>query len=222
MANSRWSWAGFKDGLSEAAQTPLARFIYSAGAGCGVAGSVIYVGSTFPLYFHPVFIFFFAASACMVTTIVQYQKLSVNDDRIGKLEKKTIEDEKHIQLLGDRMKGLMATNQELYVATEQHIHVLGIVIPTLTDSEVRDKCEQAMEPPREERGVLIKQYRSTLRVSEEKLNPYSMYNNRDESPKSTQSDEENANQILSQDLDEFKFTTEDDVEPMRERARLLT
>lgn len=205
MAN--WSWEGCKERISAASQTPIARFIYSLCTGIGVAGSILYIKSSLPLYFNPSLIFLVAATACTITTVVRYHQLSVNDDRIGKLEKKALADEILINHLKDKVKSLTLTSQEWSLATENNMHALDILIPSLPE-EVREQCLEAMKPPREEKGVFIKQYPQvldTLRVNETELNPYSQYFHR-AAPTLVQSDDENeADLILSKSLEQIKI-----------------
>lgn len=162
MSDSRWTWEGFKSWIGAASETRPARIAYSAGAGCSVAGSIVYVGTVLSSCLPPALICCVASTACLSTTGIRYQQLTTNGTRVGELQRESTENQKLIQELKAQVNILETQMMEVHFASQQHTEVVSHLIETMPDDEKREHCEHIMEIPREEMGVLIAQHQKKM------------------------------------------------------------
>ncbi len=191
MSESRWSWNGLKSWANDISQTRPAQCLYSTGAGLSVAASVAYVGGLLSPCIPASLTCCFASSTCFATTAMKYHQITSNDDRLGKLEKKSESAEEHIKILEATVEKLMRENQELKYAAQQNEYahlqqmaVLDTLIAQVPDEDIRDECARVMAPPLEESGTFVKRsgslpkLDSLLVMSDEQkheINPYVLH-----------------------------------------------
>jgi hypothetical protein len=252
MSQGRWNWQGLKDWVSQTSRTRPARFAYSAGTGCGVASSIAYIGTALTACFTPPCTCCLAGTACVATTAIRYNQLDLNEERMNEvemqnvaindrfeaLENKSRQDEKHIQLLEEKIRILTIHNQDILFATQQHNRVFENIIPTLTDPELQTDCREIMDLAREDIDNKPTE-RPTVRTppsrehKEVKSNPYAFYSQRVFSPSlfkeappdqvfddDEDADEEATNRFLLSELGETSSSHEK--KPANENTSLMS